>query len=70
MPDERSDGNVTAKDRKDRYGRTLAHLYVLPDGPDVACELLRRGWAEIMAIPPNTSRYPDWEAAAGRAPPE
>ncbi len=44
---------------------TLARLYLLPDGPDIACEVLRRGWADIMAIPPNVSRYGDWKAAAG-----
>lgn len=51
------------KQRTDRYGRTLAHLYLLPDGPDVACELLRRGWADIMAIPPNTARLQEWKSA-------
>ena len=49
---------------RDRYGRTLAHLYLLPDGPDLACELLRRGLARVLAIPPNTARYADWKTAA------
>lgn len=53
--------------RRDRYGRTLAHVYVLPDGPDLACEILRRGWAKIMAIAPNTKRYGDWKVAASAA---
>lgn len=51
--------------RKDRYGRTLAHVWILgvtPDGQpgngfDLASELLRRGEAEIMMIPPNTRRH-------------
>lgn len=56
------------KRRTDRYGRTLAHLYLLPDGPDVACELLRRGWGLVMAIPPDLGRYDDWKRAAASAP--
>ncbi len=44
--------------------RTLAHLHMLPDESNLACERLRRGWADIMAIPPNTTRYATWKAAA------
>ena len=50
--------------RHDKYGRTLAHVYIEPDGPDVACELLRRGLVKVMAIPPNTARYGQWRDAA------
>lgn len=55
------------KKKKDRYGRTLAHVYLLPNGPDVATELLRRGWAKVVAIPPNTARYADWKDTAERS---
>lgn len=43
--------------RTDRYGRTLAHVRVWPDGPDIACELIRRRLADVTAWPPNTRRY-------------
>jgi len=56
------------KRERDRYGRRLVHLYVLPDGPDVACELLRRGWGKVMAIPPNLERYKAWKRAAAQSP--
>lgn len=52
----------TEKAPRDRYGRTLAHLYVLPDGPDVAAHLLRHGWVDVMSIPPNTARHQDWKS--------
>lgn len=50
------------KEKRDRYGRTLAHLCLIPAGPDLAGELLRRGWGELCAIPPNTTRYAEWKA--------
>jgi len=52
------------KSREDRYGRTLAYVYVLPDGPDLSEEMLRRGWARLMLIPPNYARRAELEAAA------
>lgn len=55
------------QERRDRYGRTLAHLYLLPDGPDVACELIRRGLVEVQAWPPNTTRYGQHKALAKAA---
>lgn len=58
---------VYGKKRRDRYGRSLAHIYVVENGDekgfDLACEMLRRGWAKIMAIPPNTSRHGRWKTA-------
>ena len=42
-------------ERYDRYGRTLAYVY-LPDGTFVNAEILRHGHAVPMNIPPNT-RY-------------
>ncbi|MBL1261096.1 MAG: thermonuclease family protein [Thiotrichaceae bacterium] len=39
-------------ERKDRYGRTLAHLY-LADGSSVQQRLLDKGLAMAIAIPPN-----------------
>lgn len=43
--------------RHDRYGRTLAHLF-LPDGDSVSAALLREGYATALVIPPNL-----WNAA-------
>lgn len=39
------------RERRDRYGRLLA--YVEADGRDVSTELLRRGLARFLVIPPN-----------------
>ena len=39
-------------DTKDRYGRTLAYVY-LDDGTFVNAELLRNGFAMVLTVPPN-----------------
>lgn len=39
-------------EQKDKYGRTLAYLY-LPDGTFVNAELVRQGYAQTLTIPPN-----------------
>jgi len=39
-------------ERKDRYSRILAHVY-LPDGTNISNWLLERGYAKTLAIPPN-----------------
>jgi micrococcal nuclease len=45
---------VPDQEPEDRYGRTLAFVYV---GPTlVNAELLRRGYARTIEIPPNTSK--------------
>ena len=44
---------VYGLDDKDRHGRYLAHLW-LPDGTNVAADLLRDGLGWAVAIPPNT----------------
>jgi len=41
-------------ERKDHYGRLLAHAY-LNNGESVAALLLRRGQATTLVIPPNTT---------------
>ena len=38
-------------ERRDRYGRLLAYVYV--DSLFVNAELLRRGYAQLMTVPPN-----------------
>ncbi len=37
---------------KDRYGRTLAYVY-LSDGTFVNAEMVKQGYATIMTVPPN-----------------
>lgn len=44
-------------DREDQYNRTLAYVY-LCDGTFVNAELLKRGYALVMTIPPNV-KYAD-----------
>jgi micrococcal nuclease len=45
------------RERTDRYGRLLAYVYVRgADKRFVNAELLRRGYARTLAIPPNTDR--------------
>lgn len=44
---------VYGKEKKDRYGRTLAHLY-LDNGSNVQAELISRGLAIAFTTPPNT----------------
>jgi hypothetical protein len=39
-------------ERHDQYGRTLAHAF-LPDGSDLAAEMLAAGYASTLAVPPN-----------------
>jgi micrococcal nuclease len=43
---------VTDVQSKDRYGRTLAYVY-LEDGTFVNAKILEEGYAEVMTIPPN-----------------
>jgi len=43
--------------QKDRYGRTLAYVY-LPDGTFVNAKMVEEGYATIMTIQPN-SKYAD-----------
>jgi micrococcal nuclease len=40
---------------RDRYGRLLAYVYRRPDRLFVNTELVRRGYAQILTIPPNVS---------------
>jgi micrococcal nuclease len=57
-------------ERRDRYGRLLAYVW-LPDGRLLNAELLRAGHAALMTVPPNV-RHVAWfrrlqtEARAGR----
>jgi micrococcal nuclease len=52
--------------RLDRYGRTLAYLY-LPDGRMANLELARRGFAVVLSYPPNVRHMDEMRAAAREA---
>lgn len=47
------------EDRRDKYGRQLAHLF-LEDGTNVNALLLREGHAFAVALPPNVSRADEY----------
>ncbi|HYY23200.1 MAG TPA: thermonuclease family protein, partial [Thermoleophilaceae bacterium] len=40
-------------ERRDRYGRLLAYVYRRPNADFVNAELVRRGYARTLTIPPN-----------------
>jgi micrococcal nuclease len=59
---------VFGAERRDVYGRLLAYVYL--DGRFVNAELLRRGLARTLTIPPNdryADRFKRLEIAAARA---
>jgi micrococcal nuclease len=46
---------VSDAERRDRYGRLLAYVYRERDGLFVNAELVRRGYARTLTIPPNVA---------------
>ena len=44
---------VSDVEKRDRYGRLLAYVYRRPDGLFVNEELVRRGYARPLTIPPD-----------------
>lgn len=51
---------VADRERYDRFGRTLAFVYV--DGKFVNAELIKNGFAETIEVPPNTSKAAEFAA--------
>jgi micrococcal nuclease len=51
----------------DTFGRTLAYAYRLPDGLFVNAELVRRGYAQPLTIPPNVVHADELAALARQA---
>lgn len=57
---------IYGRDRHDHYGRLLGHLF-LPDHTNVQAELLRRGYATPLTLPPNMGFLRCYRAAAAAA---
>lgn len=51
-------------EQRDRYGRLLAYVYRRADGLFVNAELLRRGYAQLLTIPPNVAHTDEFAALA------
>jgi micrococcal nuclease len=54
-------------ERRDRYGRLLAYVYRARDGLFVNAELVRRGYAVTLTIPPNVAHADEFAKLARRA---
>lgn len=54
------------KEKTDRYGRLLAHLY-LNNGQNISAWLLRRGLALSLTIPPNLGHFECYQRAEQQA---
>lgn len=54
-------------EERDKYGRLLAYVYRSSDGLFVNAELLRRGFAQLLTIPPNVAHTDELTAIAGQA---
>ncbi len=54
-------------EQRDRFGRLLAYVYRRADGLFVNAELLRRGYAQLLTIPPNIAHTDDFAALARQA---
>jgi micrococcal nuclease len=52
---------------RDRYGRRLAYVYRASDGLFVNAELVRRGFATALTVPPNVTHADQFARLAGRA---
>jgi micrococcal nuclease len=54
-------------EQRDKYDRLLAYVYRRSDGLFVNAELLRRGYAQLLTIPPNVAHTDEFVAIAARA---
>jgi micrococcal nuclease len=54
-------------ERRDRYGRTLAYVRRERDGLFVNAELVRRGYARTLTIPPNVAHAAEFRRLAQAA---
>ena len=58
---------VTDLEPRDRYGRLLAYVYRVRDGLFVNAELVRRGYAETLTVPPNVEHAAEFRRLASAA---
>jgi micrococcal nuclease len=58
---------VSDAERRDRYGRLLAYVYRERDGLFVNAELVRRGYARTLTIPPNVAHAAELRKLASAA---
>jgi micrococcal nuclease len=58
---------VADAEERDRYGRLLAYVYRADDGLFVNAELVRRGFATTLTIPPNVRYAERFRALAAEA---
>ncbi len=58
---------VLDAEARDRYGRTLAYVYRSSDGLFVNAELVRRGYAKPLTIPPNVAHAVELRRLAASA---
>ena len=54
-------------ERRDRYGRLLAYVYRSEDELFVNAELVRRGYASTLTIPPNVAHAEEFRRLAADA---
>jgi len=54
-------------EQRDRYGRLLAYVYRARDGLFVNAELVRRGYATVLTIPPDVRFAERFRALAAEA---
>ena len=58
---------VFGVERRDVYGRLLAYVYNATDGTFVNLALAQGGFADVLAIPPNTAHGDELRAAVADA---
>jgi micrococcal nuclease len=58
---------VSDAEARDRYGRLLAYVYRADDGLFVNAELVRRGYARPLTIPPNVAHASEFRRLAATA---
>lgn len=54
-------------EQRDRYGRLLAYVYRRADGLFVNAELLRRGFGQLLTIPPNIAHTDEFVVLSRQA---
>ena len=54
-------------EQRDRFGRLLAYVYRQADGLFVNAELLRRGFGQVLTIPPNVAHSEEFVALSREA---